>query len=201
MSSPPGQPTRASVRDERIRVAHRLRDQGLSYRRIAQALSVDRSTVYRWCNPERLPHYLALTREWRAAHPERVAEYKTVEYRKQARARRERERGRERATVQLANVDGARRAVCPGCGGPMEPRSSMCRACSMKRTSRIATERRQRIADLWATGASRRQVAADLAMTLGSVSVQMDRMRRAGWALPLRKSAGVGRERREQVAA
>ena len=40
MSSPVDQPTSASVRDERIRVAHRLRDQGVSYRRIAQALGV-----------------------------------------------------------------------------------------------------------------------------------------------------------------
>lgn len=163
-----------TARELRILEARRLRRQGLSYPRVGERLGVSGATVFRWLNQGAEERHYAQRRAWKRDNPERVAMHK-----RRARAKA----GPER-----------RRTVCPGCAGPMYPGSAMCRPCTMKAT----TERR---VALWATGASRRQVAAEVGMSIGALSEQMATMRAAGWDLPRRKPAGVRRERREQKAA
>ena len=64
-----------------MREARRLDDAGLSLRQIAARLDVDKSTIYRYLHPERVPYYRSLTAAWRAKHPEKIAEYRAQQKR------------------------------------------------------------------------------------------------------------------------
>jgi len=81
---------RALARQERTREAAKLRAQGLTHRQIGARLGVTNTTIIKDLDPVRAEAYRALTRDWIARHPERVAAYRAKAEAKRRAARRER---------------------------------------------------------------------------------------------------------------
>lgn len=88
------------TREEMQSKAQRMREEGATYREIAEAFSASITTIYRWLNPERTRPY----RNGRACNPQRARDYD--------RAYRE-----------------AHKAECPQCGTKMKPESGLCISC------------------------------------------------------------------------
>lgn len=75
------------------------------------------------------------------------------------------------------------------CGKEIGSASNRCLACHTAASERERTERRIRIAALWAEGLSMAQIASEMGRaSKASVSVEMQRMRAAGWELPYRQA-------------
>lgn len=147
-------------RDAR-RKAGEMREQGMTYQAIADALGVDNSTVWKWLHPERTQ---ALNE-----------------------ADRTRRRDRRRATDRLRAR--ANRAICAECGQPGGIGSglnerTLCGGCVQAR----ADARRDLIKRMWADGRSLREIAEALNTTVESLGVAFVRIRRAEGveALPYR---------------
>jgi hypothetical protein len=111
--------------------------------------------------------------------------------------RRVGKRGEQKRRWDLEN-----RRPCVDCGGLVYRPHARCARCRdiARRTQR--EQRRIRIAALWNDGATLRGIAEALDSTPPSIGVEMAAMRKAGWALPYRRTgpAQPGKYR-EQVAA
>lgn len=96
----------------------------------------------------------------------------------------------------------ANRATCIECGGSMGSGSGhrqnrgaigVCRPC---RTA--AKEKRWRVIEgLWAEGKTFGQIAAEIGIKGGHLGVELDRMRKAGWNVPYRRTE---QQRRNLIA-
>jgi hypothetical protein len=72
------------------------------------------------------------------------------------------------------------------CGHDKRRISEMCGNCRRESERKHRDARRTRIAELWQAQASLREIAVELESTSGSVAVEINRMRGAGWDLPMR---------------
>lgn len=137
-----------------------LRAEGLTYRAIAEQLGVGPSAVYKRLNPGAARRY--------------------------SRASNGRRRGvkREHERAQIQRED--RRGRCTRCCGLMGagvPDDGVCSACR----ERESAEQRQRLADLWAAGATVEAIAADLGLTVPALRTKIARIRaRSPGAIPHR---------------
>lgn len=73
-------------------------------------------------------------------------------------------------------------AICGGLKGSQCKRYEICRACVV----RGKEAKREEIQQLWLSGASLRQIRAELGITRGYLAVEIHRMREEGWDLPYR---------------
>ena len=85
---------------------------------------------------------------------------------------------------QKRRWDRDNRPVCatPGCTNRIARHSHRCMECHVREVVR-------RIQALWEDGVSTREIARQLNTTEGTISVDIQRMRRRGWNLPMRHHA------------
>lgn len=160
-------------REEKIRYARNLHDQGLSYAAIGRELGVTGGCVQKWLKPDR-------AKEW---------------------ARRENNKpGR---TAQKRAWADANRATCPRCGAEMvigsrnpSKRPDLCRNCRRDEDHTLRETRRGQIAALWNAGKTAPEIAAELGSTAAAIHVAVVAMRKDGWDVPPHYAA-----HRERMAA
>lgn len=154
------------ARDEKkVAEARRLREEGALLVEIAATFGVSESTARRWVDPEVASRDRQTSRAWKKEHAQEAR-------------RVDRERCRD-ATL---------RGRCAGCGGLMGIGRFADGVCSGCRSDR-RRQRAERIVSLWAAGAPAKSIAADLGMSsVGYLRVEIDRLRKEGWDLPLRRS-------------
>ncbi len=148
------------TRDEKVAEAKRLRVEGLSLRHIGERLGTPVTTVYRWTDPDGAARERARSLAWKAENRERVIAY-------------DRSYGREH------------RGRCINCGDLMGigvAHDGLCKPCVRAATH----ERRMQVCEWWAEGLSCREICARLGWSLGHLTHEMSRMRRAGYDLPYR---------------
>lgn len=95
----------------------------------------------------------------------------------------------ERAKTQWRLYDERSKRPCPECGGPRSSRASLCEQCY---TTPIR-ERDEQIVQWWHNGDSLAEIAERLGWTANHVGVQLWRLRRAGYDLPLRYAVENGK--------
>jgi biotin operon repressor/ribosomal protein S14 len=163
------------TRAEKIAEAHRLRKRGWTYQRIGDRFGVSHAAVWKWL------------------HPELVVELNRRDDPDRTRRRRWEGSGKGRGT-------------CDRCGGPKGIgcyRYSLCRQCYADQNAERVHERGLRIVQWWAEGQTRAEIAAQLGWGTNHLSVELDRLRKAGYDLPKRPPGGLrGRSQRvmEQAA-
>ena len=151
------------TRDEKIAEARRLRAEGLTLQAIGERLGVSHATVWKWLNPER--------------HREHVLKQEARPERKAAKRAWENEHDRGECPCGATLGVGARRHGI-----------KVCRDCFDEMRAVGTAMRRERIAEMWARGLKQREIAAEIGTTRPTISVEMSRMRAAGWDLPLRRN-------------
>jgi transposase len=75
---------------------------------------------------------------------------------------------------------------CPVCGGPKD-KKGMHRECYLDMMRAGSRERYLRLEAMWKSGKSIKQIAEDLGHTPGSVGMAINKARKAGFDLPLRR--------------
>ena len=135
-----------------------MRAAGTTLRVIADQLGVSFTTVLRWTDDEMRKRELARARDWKESNAEHVRAYD-------------------------AAYHDAHRGRCIRCDGQMGNTSDgVCLACR----SAACHGRRMLIVTWWADGMSMPDICARLRWTRGALSVEMVRMRAAGYDLPYR---------------
>lgn len=122
----------------------------------------------------------------KALNPERAKEYT-----RRANERRDPERKRQ----QDASYEQRMMHPCAGCGRPVSRCAERCRPCFIEHVQ----EDRRRIVEMWAAGASMREIAAAIGTSKVSLGTTMAEMRRDGWDLPYRYRIANGRRVAESV--
>lgn len=150
------------TREQKIATARKLRESGLTYREIGERFGVGHACVWKWL------------------HPDVVAESNR--------------RDNQRRAPQKRAYAQSKRAACEDCGTPLSAGSSWpsrrrtgkCRTCwELDEAERIEPRRRQ-IEEWWAEGLSLRAIAERLGWSRDHLSVEIHRMREAGYAVPYR---------------
>lgn len=109
------------------------------------------------------------------------------------------DRHREQIQARDRAYGRANRGTCLRCSGPMgigRPHDGVCQSC----VSTVRHERCLQIVAWWAEGLSWADIAAELGWTMGHMSVEMDRMRAAGYDLPYRYRVGRRAGRKHERA-
>jgi DNA-binding NarL/FixJ family response regulator len=154
----------------------KLRAEGKSVRQIAAERGVSTSTVYRWADPRLLERQNASARRWRRRNPERM--------------RSLREAYLERAAPRCSRCGRPLRAATP------RPSPVLCGRCRAART----TERRRRVAELFARGAGTAEIAAQLGPPRGTVAKDIYVLRALG-ELPAARPQGFDSALERQLIA
>lgn len=82
---------------------------------------------------------------------------------------------------------------CPKCGRAIRNQRQQCLNCYRSEQKRERFERWARIATLWAEGVPMRDICPQVnRLTVNSLKVEMDRMKKAGWNLPPRRAGWKG---------
>lgn len=79
------------------------------------------------------------------------------------------------------------------CGAPIRRGTARCHDCHREAQKAITDARRQRIAELWATGQTMIEIADAVGTTANALGGELCRMRGLGWDLPLRRAAAPAR--------
>jgi DNA-directed RNA polymerase specialized sigma24 family protein len=136
---------------DRHEIARRLAAEGWTYKRIGKAMGVATTTVRRWLDPEAQAMDLATSRAYKARHREAMKAYD-----------REWERTHKRP--------------CPWCDGEVSYGHEICQRCVVS----IAETKRSVIIGCYEDGWLLREIAAVLGTTIGSLSVEVNRLRKTG---------------------
>lgn len=113
----------------------------------------------------------ACYRRWRRQDPE-VAEHDRAVSRAWKERNREINRARDRVYSEFYRRSGA----CSSCGGPAGHQGMFCLACWQAK----ADERRSQIVEMYDAGVPLREMAEVIGTTLNALSVDLDRLRKAG---------------------
>lgn len=146
--------------DARRAEAQRLRDEGLTYREIADRLGYNHAESVR-----------------RLLHPDMARELARRDNAKRSGAKRAWEREHDRGTCPCGAVM---------CVGAARKGYVLCRDCHDEVVAVGQAMRDERIAELWAQGRTLREIASELDSTPSSIGVALCRMRTNGWDLPYR---------------
>jgi hypothetical protein len=166
----------ALSREQKIEKAQKLRDDGLTYREIAERMGCSIPVARRLVNPESLQRKYAYDKAWKDRNREHV-------------------RAVDRAYRRTV------RATCTSCEGQMgigSKADGICLECR-KDTYHL---RCLRIERLWAEGKTFPELMAEFGWNEGRLSVEIHRMRDYGYDLPYRYQHHTSAPRfPEQVAA
>lgn len=140
-----------------------LRDSGeLTLQQIADEVGVSRQTVRRVLNPDLRRRDRQSSVGWKDRHRD---------------ANRARDRARSATPEQ--------RGICERCGGLKGVSGVRARHC-VRCVGEIRDERWDRLEVLWLAGRSTREIMAEMGMAKGTVSSEIDAMRKAGRNAPHR---------------
>lgn len=94
--------------------------------------------------------------------------------------------------------DDSHLSTCVDCGTTIGGRSTRCWECDLRERDKRRVERWTRIATLWAEGLTMREMVERGCgrATISALGVEMDRMKKAGWDLPIRRAGWTGNYRR-----
>lgn len=150
------------TREQKIAKAHVLREQGATYRVIADRFGVSATTVYRWLNPD----YAEASRAFSRAY---------------------KDRNREAVRAQNREYVRTHKAECPECGGEMNRgtgrHGGKCAGCHADDIDRRARQ----IEKWWAGEWTLKQIAAELGWSVNHISRELHRLRAKGYELPYRR--------------
>lgn len=143
----------AKDRVGRIEEAQRLRERGLSYPQIAAQMGVGIATAHRWVNHEQYERDRGTSRDWKS-------------------------RNRDHKLAYDREYDRTHRATCAQCGAPRSRRvnADLCAQCVAER----AQQRANRIVELYEQGVSLAAIASEFGCSRGTISVDLDRLRKNG---------------------
>lgn len=164
------------TREEKIAKARELREQGMKPREIALELGVDRSTVWKWANPQQ------------------AADIRRRDNASRASAKRAWENEHDRGTCTRC---GGAMGV-----GAVRKGQKLCRPCWLESEHQRMAERYAFVARLWNEGKSHREIAAAMGWECDNAGPLVDAARAAGYDLPYRHHGAVkGQKFPKQVAA
>ena len=149
------------TREQKIELAKELREQGRTYREIAEELGERWSTtIHRWL------------------HPEKLAEEN----------RRRRAAKRQWENAQRALCPGCGEPMGAGSAMPSRQDRELCRKCCFQAKEEAREGRDQLIALLWNRGLTLAEIADRLDSTTNSIGVAVNRLRDEGYELPYRRA-------------
>jgi transposase len=164
------------TRDQKIARARELRAEGIALHQISKILGVSKTTVLRWTDAEQAERDRKRSLAYKDANHDSV-------------------RAKDREYFRRNP------GLCPRCSGSMSRRTErnggICASCHQA----ISKERDRRLEALWLAGKSSREIAVEFGWTPERVSVEVWRLRAAGYRIPYRQRRAAGYKFPEQQVA